>query len=412
MKFMGYKRPGGLTGVRNHVVLIPSVFCAVRTCERIAAQVEGVVALRHPVGCGQVGYDLELTARTLKAMGNHPNVAASIVVGLGCERFKPTELYEGLETSGKPVAKFVIQDEGGSASTVEKGVKQAKEFVAYANSLKREECDLSELMVALKCGGTDATSGLAANPTIGAMSDLLIAQGGSGIFSELNELLGTEDMMANRAINKTIAKKIYDAVYYIEEVLRISCDERFPGRNHLISPGNFDGGVSSIVEKALGGVHKSGYSPITDVLEYAVRPEPGQRGLFLMNYESQDGEVSTGMFGCGAQIVAFTTGRGNPTGFPLAPVLKVTGNGETYMKMKGDFDFDASGIISDSVPIKEMGQRFFDLVLRVANGELTVAEKVNGNELFCIGRRHGGPHSIIDANRKRPETAAANCCCM
>ncbi|GHV53838.1 hypothetical protein FACS1894206_05340 [Deltaproteobacteria bacterium] len=272
MKFMGYKRADGRTGVRNHVAIIPSVYCADRTVARIASQVEGTVGLRHPVGCGQVGYDFELTARTLIAVGSHPNVAAVVVVGLGCERFKPDELYEGIKKSGKPVAKFVIQDEGGTAATVEKAVEAAKRFTADARALKRVECDLSELMVSLKCGGTDATSGLAANPAIGAMSDRLIADGGSGIFSELNELLSTEDMMAKRAINDEVAQKIYNALYYIEEVLRSTCDDRFPGRNHLISPGNYDGGVSSIVEKALGGVHKSGHSPIVDVLEYATPP--------------------------------------------------------------------------------------------------------------------------------------------
>jgi altronate dehydratase large subunit len=407
MKFMGYKRSDGKTGVRNHVAVIPSVFCANRTAERIASQVEGVVSLRHPVGCGQVGYDFELTARTLIAMGTHPNVAAVIVLGLGCERFKPDELFEGIKKSARPVAKFVIQEEGGTAATIEKAVKSAKEFVARANEIKRVECDLSELMVALKCGGTDATSGLAANPAIGAMSDRLIKEGGSSIFAELNELLGTEDILAKRAVNAEIAKKIYNAIYYVEEVLRSSCDDRFPNRNLLISPGNFDGGVSSIVEKALGGVHKSGYSPITDVLEYATRPQAGQKGLFLMNYESHDGEVTTGMVGCGAQIVAFTTGRGNPTGFPLAPVIKVTGNAITYEKMKGDFDFSAAGIISDGVSIKDMGDKFLDLVLRVANGELTAAENMDGNELFCIGRRHGAPHSVIEARRKCFDNACA-----
>jgi altronate dehydratase large subunit len=403
MKFMGYPRSDGRTGVRNHVAIIPSVFCANRTAERIASQVEGVVALRHPVGCGQVGYDFELTARTLLAIGTHPNVAAVIVLGLGCERFKPDELFEGIRKSGKPVAKFVIQDDGGTAATIEKAVKTAKEFVVQANAIKRTECDLSELMVALKCGGTDATSGLAANPTIGAMSDRLVGAGGSGIFSELNELLGTEDIMAKRAVNAEVAQKVYNALYYIEEVLRSSCDERFPDRNLLISPGNYDGGVSSIVEKALGGVHKSGYAPLTDVLEYATPPKPGQKGLFLMNYESHDGEVTTGMVGCGAQIVAFTTGRGNPCGFPLAPVIKVTGNAATYEKMKGDFDFSAAGIIASGVSIKDMGDTFFDFVLRVANGELTAAEKMGGHELFCIGRRHGAPHSVIEERRKRCE---------
>jgi len=406
MKFMGYARSDGKTGVRNHVVIIPSVFCANRTAERIASRVDGLTVLRHPVGCSQVGYDGELTARTLIAMGTHPNVAAVIVLGLGCERFKPDELFEGVKKSGKPVAKFVIQEDGGTAATIEKAVKTAKEFVARANAIKRVECELSELMIALKCGGTDATSGLAANPAVGAMSDRLVGEGGSSIFSELNELLGTEDLLAKRAVNAEIARKIYNAVYYTEEVLRSSCDDRFPKRNHLISPGNFDGGVSSIVEKALGGVHKSGYAPITDVLEYAMPPKPGQKGLFLMNYESHDGEVTTGMVGCGAQIVAFTTGRGNPCGLPLAPVIKVTGNAATYEKMKGDIDFSAAGIISDGVPIKDMGDTFFDFVLRVANGELTAAEKMGGDELFCIARRHGAPHSVIEERRKYCEAPA------
>ena len=406
MKFMGYARSDGKTGVRNHVVIIPSVFCANRTAERIASRVDGLTVLRHPVGCSQVGYDGELTARTLIAMGTHPNVAAVIVLGLGCERFKPDELFEGVKKSGKPVAKFVIQEDGGTAATIEKAVKTAKEFVARANAIKRVECELSELMIALKCGGTDATSGLAANPAVGAMSDRLVGEGGSSIFSELNELLGTEDLLAKRAVNAEIARKIYNAVYYTEEVLRSSCDDRFPKRNHLISPGNFDGGVSSIVEKALGGVHKSGYAPIIDVLEYATPPKPGQKGLFLMNYESHDGEVTTGMVGCGAHIVAFTTGRGNPCGLPLAPVIKVTGNAATYEKMKGDIDFSAAGIISDGVPIKDMGDTFFDFVLRVANGELTVAEKMGGDELFCIARRHGAPHSVIEERRKYCEAPA------
>jgi Altronate dehydratase len=253
--------------------------------------------------------------------------------------------------------------------------------------MKRVECDLSELMIATKCGGTDATSGLAANPAVGEACDLLIAQGGSAILSELNELLSTEDMLARRAVNEEVAKKVYSAVYEIEEVLRSKIDERFPGRNELISPGNFVGGVTTIVEKALGGVHKSGTSPIIDVLDYSVAPKEGQKGLFLMKYESQDGEVVTGMIGCGAQLVAFTTGRGNPTGFPFAPVIKVTGNQFTYESMKENFDFYAGDIISDGVSVEEKGKQLLEMIIRVANGELTAAEKIGGNELFVIARR-------------------------
>jgi altronate dehydratase large subunit len=386
MKFMGYRRPDGKVGTRNYVAIIPSVFCANKTVESIAKQVKGAIAIKHPVGCGQIGYDFELTARTLIAMGNHPNVAAVLVVGLGCERFKPTELYEGIKKSGKPVEMLVIQEEGGTSSTIEKGVKIVKEFARNELSKAPTECDISELTVAVKCGGTDATSGLAANPAVGLMSDRVVENGGSVILSELNELLGTEDMLAARAVDKEVADKVYSAVYGIEEKMRNKIDTRFDGRNELISPGNYDGGVSNIVEKALGGVYKGGTSPVVDVIEYSTQPEEGKKGLFLMNYESHDGEVVTGMIGSGAQVVVFTSGRGNPTGFPFVPVIKVTGNDIMYSKMKENFDFNAGGIISGEDTLQESGDKLFELLMQVVNGELTTAEIIEADELFCIAR--------------------------
>lgn len=389
-EFMGYKRPDGSVGVRNYLAVIPSVFCANTTAEKIARQVEGSVALPHAVGCAQVGMDLELTARTLKAMACHPNVGAVIIVGLGCERFNPRELYDAAKATGKPVELFVIQEEGGTTATINHAVARAREFKALLDQQTRVPCPLSSLLIGTKCGGTDATSGLAANPVVGNMVDRVVAAGGSAILSECNELLGTEDYLARRAVSPEVARKIYDAIYEIEDVLRSGLDATLPeDRNRLISPGNFNGGVSSIVEKALGGVHKSGTTPIVDVIDYAVPPEPSKRGLFLMKYESHDGEVVTGMIGCGAQLVAFTTGRGNPTGHPLAPVLKITGNAKTYQSMKENFDFDASTIISEGKTVEELGSDFLELVLAVANGRETTAERIGGHELFCVGRRHG-----------------------
>ena len=385
--FKGYVRPDGRVGTRNYVAIIPSVFCANSTAEAIARQVNGAIALRHPVGCTQIGYDFELTARTLKAMGCHPNIAAVVVIGLGCERFSSHELYEGIKESGKPVAHFIIQEEGGTTTTIAKGVEAARKFVHWASQLKRQDCSLSELMVATKCGGTDATSGLAANPVVGKACDLITAQGGSAILSELNELIGTEDQLAARAVTPAVADKVYDAITHIENHLQSRIDPRFPTRNALISPGNFVGGVSTIVEKAMGGVHKSGTSPIVDVLPYATPPEDGKKGLFLMEYESQDGEVVTGMTGCGAQIVAFTTGRGNPTGFPFVPVIKITGNDHTYEHMKENFDFNAGGVIRGEGTIDSEGERLLDMIIRVASGEMTAAETIGGNELFVIARR-------------------------
>lgn len=390
MQFMGYLRPDGRVGVRNYLAVIPSVFCADKTVERIAAQIPGAVALRHPVGCAQVGLDLDLTARTLNAMAMHPNVGGVLVVGLGCERFDPRELYQHAQLAGKPAAMLVIQQEGGVTATVQKGVQLGQQLMQQVQQCRRQPCDLAALMVATKCGGTDATSGLAANPAVGNMADRLVAQGGSAILSELNELLGTEDMLARRAVSGEVAAKVRAAIAGVEALLRNGRDESLPAnRNELISPGNFAGGVSSVVEKALGGVHKSGTSPIVDVLQYATAPAPGQHGLFLMDYESHDGEVVTGMIGCGAQLVAFTTGRGNPAGHPLAPVIKVTGNAKTYAAMREHFDFDASGIISQGAAIPELGEQLLRLVVQVAEGQLTAAEKFGGDELFCIGRRHG-----------------------
>lgn len=407
--FMGYQRADGSVGTRNYLVILPSVFCANSTVQKIAAQIPGAVPMTHCVGCSQVGLDLELTARTLKAMGCHPNAGAVIVVGLGCERFDPEELYQAVKATGKPVAKFVIQEEGGPTKTVEKAVAVGKKFAAILAQQQRVPCPLSALMVGTKCGGTDATSGLASNPAVGNMVDRLVDAGGSAILSELNELLGTEKFLAKRAVNAQVAQKIYDAVYEIEDVLRGGLDFSLPeNRNHLISRGNFAGGVSSVVEKALGGVHKGGTRPIQDVLPYAIPPQKGQHGLFLMDYESQDGEVVTGEIGCGSQLIAFTTGRGHATGHPLVPVLKVTGNYKTYAAMTECFDFDASPIISQGASIEDEGERLLDLVIRVASGERTAAEKLGGTELFCVARRHGY-HKKDPAELRKHEKEVGNC---
>ena len=407
--FMGYQRADGSVGTRNYLVILPSVFCANSTVQKIAAQIPGAVPMTHCVGCSQVGLDLELTARTLKAMGCHPNAGAVIVVGLGCERFDPEELYQAIKATGKPVAKFVIQEEGGPTKTVEKAVAAGKKFAEILAQQQRVPCPLSALMVGTKCGGTDATSGLASNPAVGNMVDRLVDAGGSAILSELNELLGTEKFLAKRAVNAQVAQKIYDAVYEIEDVLRVGLDFSLPeNRNHLISRGNFAGGVSSVVEKALGGVHKGGTRPIQDVLPYAIPPQKGQHGLFLMDYESQDGEVVTGEIGCGSQLIAFTTGRGHATGHPLVPVLKVTGNYKTYAAMTECFDFDASPIISQGASIEDEGERLLDLVIRVASGEQTAAEKLGGTELFCVARRHGY-HKKDPAELREHEKEVGNC---
>ncbi len=386
MKFAGYRRPDGQVGIRNYIGIIPSVFCANRTAKLIAEQVEGAVYLQHPVGCSQVGADLEITARTLIAMGNNPNLAAVLVVGLGCERFTPDEFIKGLEKSKKPIEKVVIQTEGDTLKTIEKGVRIAKRWSEEFSLQNKEFFDMSNLTVGVKCGGTDATSGIAANPAVGAMSDTVVSNGGKVFFSEVTELLGAEHILAKRAINEEVAQQICATIENMEEKLRlIGSDKKYAHRGALISTGNFDGGVSSVVEKALGGIYKAGTKPIQGVVGYAEKPE-GPGGVYLMDSPGHDGEVVTSFVGGGAQVVVFTTGRGTPTGFPFVPVIKVTGNDFTYEKMKENIDINAGSIISEGISIEKKGEEIFTKVLEVCEGKKTKAELLKHDELFCITR--------------------------
>lgn len=385
MKFMGYKRSNGQVGVRNYIGVIPSAFCANKVAELIANQVDDAICLKHPVGCSQVGEDLEITCRTLISMGNHPNFAAVLVVGLGCERFTPEEFVNGIKD--KPVQRVVIQEEGDTLKAIEKGVRIAKEMSARFCNLERVECNIEDLIVGVKCGGTDATSGIAANPAVGIMSDMIVENGGSVIFSEVSELLGTEHILSKRAVNQEIEEKIKNTIIKMENYLKVKgSDERFKHRGALISTGNFDGGVSSVVEKAMGGMYKAGHTAVKDVLEYATRPSDDSKGLFLMDSPGHDGEVVTGMVGGGAQVIVFTTGRGTPTGFPFVPVIKLTGNDSTYNKMRENIDINAGPIITEGATIKDIGEEIFNKVLKVASGEKTKAEILRHDELFCITR--------------------------
>jgi len=386
LKLKGYVRPDGQVGVRNHIGIIPSVFCANRVAQVIAGQVDGAVCLSHPVGCSQVGEDLEITARTLISMGNHPNLAAVLIVGLGCERFTPDEFFNGLAASQKPVEKVVIQQEGDSLKAIEKGVRIAKQWSEEFSNQEKTECGLKDLIVAVKRGGTDATSGIAANPAVGVMSDRVVQQGGTILFSEVTELLGAEHILAGRAVNPTVGEQIVQTIAKTEEKLRrIGSDKRYSHRGALISTGNFDGGVSSVVEKALGGIYKAGTMPIAGVLDYAEKPLHNG-GVYLMDSPGHDGEVVTGFVGAGAQIVVFTTGRGTPTGFPFVPVIKVTGNDFTYEKMKENIDINTGTIISQNVSIEAKGQEIFKCLRDVASGRKTKAEILRHDELFCITR--------------------------
>ena len=386
--FKGYRRPKGLPGIRNMVAIIPSVFCANTVVQRISQQVRGTVCFPHPVGCSQVGYDLELTANALKGLSRHPNFYGVIVVGLGCERFRPIELEESIKEWGKPVETVVIQEAGDTLKAIEQGARIAQRMVAEAAKQQKEEFPISEICLGLKCGGTDATSGIAANPTLGWATDQIVAAGGRAILTEVTELIGAEHVLARRAVNEQVAKDILDTIACMEDKLKLgTVHADLQNRSQLISPGNEDGGVTTVSEKALGGIHKGGTSPISGVLKYGEAIT--NRGLHILDCPGHDGEAVTGLIISGCQVVVFTSGRGTPTGFAGVPVIKITGNTSTYDRMKFNLDFNAGGVI-DGKSIPEVGAELLEMIIDTASGEPTKAEMIEASELFCVTRSYGG----------------------
>lgn len=383
--FMGYYRKDGSVGVRNLIAIIPSVFCSAKVAERIAYQVPGSVYFRHPVGCSQVGEDLEVTAKTLIQIGRNPNFAGVVVVGLGCERFSPYELADGIASTQKMLSTVVIQKEGDSLAAIQQGTKYAREMQQIASSQIREEAPVSHLMIGLNCGGSDMTSGLIANPALGIASDKLVAQGGSSILSEITELIGTEEILARRAVNETVAEEIRDIVARTEEKLRRQTQHSSnASRTHLISKGNYDGGLSSVVEKSLGSMKKSGNAPFSGTVQYGKTPT--SKGLLLLDSPGHDGEVSTGQVAAGAQMILFPSGRGTPTGFPGVPVIKITGNPKTYQTMKENIDINAGLVLTGKSTLQQMGEEIYQEILDVASGKMTKAELLGHDEQFCITR--------------------------
>ncbi len=328
---------------------------------------------------------MEITARTLIQIGRNPNFSGVVVVGLGCERFSPYELAEGIAPAQKMLETVVIQKEGDSLAAIQKGVKYARKLQQMASRQQREEADVSHLMIGLNCGGSDMTSGLVANPALGIASDMLVSQGGSSILAEITELLGTEHILARRAVNEQVAQEIKEIVSRTEKKLeRQTRESSNVKRTHLISTGNYDGGLSSVVEKSLGSMKKSGNAPFSGTIQYAETPKV--KGLLLMDSPGHDGEVSTGQVAAGAQMIVFPTGRGTPTGFPGVPVLKITGNPKTYEKMKENIDINAGEVLLGKKTLQQMGEEIYREILEVASGKMVKAEILGHDEQFCITR--------------------------
>jgi altronate hydrolase len=381
--FQGIVRPDGRVATRNYIGILTSVNCSATVAKMIAARfpaldeypnVDGVVALAHGTGCGMAadGDGIALLRRTLNGYARHPNFAALLVIGLGCEVNQLT----GFDLpSGTPT--MTIQELGGTAATVRAGVARIRELLPAANAVQRVPVPAAELVLGLQCGGSDAYSGVTANPALGAAADLLVRHGGTAILAETPEVYGAEHLLTRRAVSRPVGERLIDRIRWWESYTK----SHGGSMDNNPSPGNKEGGLTTILEKSLGAVAKGGTSPLTAVYEYA---EPvTERGFVFMDSPGYDPCSVTGEVASGANVVCFTTGRGSVFGCRPVPSLKLASNSEMYRAMAEDMDVNCGAILDGEYSVAEMGRQIFDLVLATASGRRTASEELGfGDEEF------------------------------
>ena len=380
--FMGFCRENGRVGTRNYIAIVTSVNCSATAARMIADQftpevlveypnVDGVVAFVHGTGCGMAdsGDGFEALQRVMWGYAKHPNHAGVLMVGLGCEMNQIDWLLEAYGLKHSPTFQTMnIQKVAGLRRTVELGVQKIMAMLPIANQATREECLASELMVALQCGGSDAWSGVTANPALGYACDLLTAQGATGVLAETPEIYGAEHLLTRRAVDRKVGDKLIGLIKWWED---------YTARNHGSmdnnpSPGNKMGGLTTILEKSLGAASKGGTTPLMGVYKYA---EPvTARGFTFMDSPGYDPASVTGQIAGGCNLVCFTTGRGSAFGSKPAPTIKIATNSEMANRMSEDMDVDAGEILSKGISVEEKGREIYEMFLRVASGEVTKSE--------------------------------------
>ncbi len=377
--FDGYPRRSGKVGTRNYLAIIPTVFCANEVASRIARKFKRARALLHHQGCGQLKPDVQRVTQTLIGLGSNPNVGAVLLVGLGCEAVSLQAVYEGLRGLGQKVAKVAIQKASGMNKAIAQGAQLAAKLDVHLAKMKRRPFPPSRLVMGIKCGSSDASSGLVSNPAVGAASDLLLAQGGSVVFGETTEFMGAEHILARRAIDERVAARIFFIVNRMEDRIKaIGVDMR----GSQPSPGNIQGGITTIEEKSLGAICKSGSMPIDGVMEYG-EAIPGH-GLYALDSPGKEAEIMAGLAAAGANLIVFSTGGGAPQGFPIVPVIKVAGNPKKCLVMKDHIDIDAGGVLLGKMTIEEVAQTIYATLLQVGSGRAVKAEKLGYDQTIEI----------------------------
>ncbi|MBM3556351.1 MAG: altronate dehydratase [Alphaproteobacteria bacterium] len=380
--FQGIVRPDGRIATRNYIGVLTSVNCSAGVAKIIADRfrgealaahpgMDGVVALTHGTGCGMAseGEAVDILRRTLAGYARHPNFAAVLVLGLGCEANQIGGLFaaQGL-SAGPKLVPLVIQESGGSLKTVEAAVERIRALLPEANAVTRTTVPASHINLALQCGGSDGYSGITANPALGAAVDLLVAQGGTAVLSETPEIYGAEHLLTRRAASRAVGENLVARIKWWEEYTRRNGNEM----NNNPSPGNKAGGLTTILEKSLGAVAKGGSTRLEAVYEYAEAITA--KGFVYMDTPGYDPVAATGQVAGGCNLVCFTTGRGSVFGCKPAPSIKLATNTPLYRRMEGDMDIDCGEILSAGVSVADMGARIFQLVLDVASGRKTKSE--------------------------------------
>lgn len=376
LQFLGYRRENGRVGIRNHVVILPLDDLSNAACEAVANNIKGTLALPHHYGRLQFGEDLELHFRTLIGTGANPNVAAVVVIGI--EPVWTARVVDGIAQTGKPVQGFAIEQHG-DIDTIATASRVAKDFLQTASELSREKCPISDLWVSHKCGESDTTSGMGANPTVGNFIDKTDAMGVTNCFGETSEITGAEHLCRERAATKEIGDKWFATWQaYMDEVIE-------PHKTSDLSDsqptkGNIEGGLTTIEEKAMGNLQKIGKKArYIDVLTPAETPEKGP-GLYFMDTSSAAAECVTLQAAGGFAVHIFPTGQGNIIGNPIEPVIKVTANPRTVRTMGEHVDLDVSGLLRREMNLDQAGDALIDMVLRTCNGRLTAAEALGHRE--------------------------------